>query len=239
MSILRHPVSQPAVLVAMVSGLIAWLVGGGSIGGVIAAAVVGTLFAIVMGRRAATVVRKSVGARPAHLGEFPRFHNTVDGLCLTHGIEPPALSVVDSSAGNALAIAGPAGAELVLTTGAVDHLGLVELESLVAHLLARSGDPDLRAETARAGLGSLRVLSRGASGSGAGRVLSTDFAGADLTRFPPGMQDALRSLVALGSAVESPSGTDSLWLLQPDGLTDVGTADHPSVEARIDALGER
>ncbi len=238
MSTLRHPTTRPAVLVALLAGLAAWPAGG-PVAGVVVALVVGPTFAVLVGRRAATVVRRGVGARPANLGEFPRLHNTVDGLCLTHGIEPPALSVVDSSAGNALALAGSGATELVLTTGAVDHLGLVELESLVAHLLVRCGEPELRAETVRAGLGSLRVLSGGRTGVGKGRVLRTDFAGTDLTRFPPGMQDALRALVALGSTVSSPSGTESLWLLQPDGRTDEATAHHPPVGVRIDALGER
>ena len=237
MSILRHPTTSPAVLVALVVGLVVWLVAGPVIGAVVVV-VAAASFAALVGGRAATVVRKGVGARPANLGEFPRLHNTVDGLCLTHGIEPPALSVVDSSAGNALVLAGSVGTELVLTTGAVDHLGLVELESLVAHLLARCAEPDLRTETIRAGLGSLRALSGGRTGIGTGRVLRTDFAGADLTRFPPGMQDALRALVALGSAVMSPSGAEALWLLQPDGRTDDATADHPPVEVRINALGE-
>ncbi len=239
MSILRHPLSRPALLVAVVAGLAAWLVGGGPIVGLVVAVAGGSLFAVVVARRAAGTLRRGIGARPARVGEFPRLHNTVDGLCLTHGIEPPELAVVDSTAGNALVLSGAGGAEVVLTTGAVDHLGLVELESLVAHLLVRTGDPGLRASTVRAGMGPMRVLAGSARDAGAGGVLEADVAGADLTRFPPGMQDALRALVALGSGVEAPSGSAPLWLLQPDGRTDEATADHLPVGVRIDALGER
>ena len=238
MSLYRHPVALPGLIVGLVAGLVAWSAGGGPFVGVVALLVSATGFAWWMGRRAAGVVRRGIGARPALEGEFPRLHNTVDGLCLTHGIDPPVLSVVDSSAGNALAIAGPRGSELVLTTGAVDHLGLVELESLVAHLLSRCGDAGLRAQTIRAGLGPLRALSVAAA-AGYDLAVRTDFAGADLTRFPPGMQDALRALVALGSAVGAPPATGPLWLLQVDGRTEEATSDHPPVSARIDALGER
>ncbi|HCV34059.1 MAG TPA: hypothetical protein DGF10_05270 [Acidimicrobiaceae bacterium] len=239
MSILRHPITMPALCASFATGLIAWKVDSGPVAALFFGVLAGAVFAVVTKRHAITRLRKGIGARPAHVGEFPRLHNIVDGLCLTHGMEQPVLSVIDSVSGNALAMVGPQGAELVLTTGAVDHLGLVELESLVAHLLVRCREPGLRTETVRAGMGSMGILSGGANAIGRDRVLQTDFEGADLTRFPPGMQSALRALVGLGSAVNAPSTTGALWLLQPDGRTDAATSAHPPVVVRIDALGER
>ncbi|MED6329379.1 MAG: hypothetical protein VX450_02660, partial [Actinomycetota bacterium] len=171
------------------------LVGLGSVPALVAAAVVAVGGGIVVSRRSVGAVRRSLSARPALVGEFPRLHNTVDGLCLTHGIEHPGLFVIDTPAGNAAALAGPNGASIVLTTGAVDRLGLVELEALVAHLLVRCADGHLRTETTAAAMGRIPGASLGlaARSDGPDRMVRTDLHGADLTRFPPGMQSALRA----------------------------------------------
>ena len=206
---------------------------------VIAGAVIAIVFARVVSGRAVGVVMKSLGARPALVGEFPRLHNTVGGLCLTHGIEIPELFVIDTPAGNAAAMAGREGTSIVLTTGAADRLGLVELEALVAHLMVRCGDDGLSADTTKASMGRLagpRLI--GTTDAGPDRLIQFDFDGADLTRFPPGMQTALQALAELGTEVDAPGATSRLWLLQPDGRTDVSTTSHPTVEVRVDALGE-
>ena len=140
MSRLPSPTLVPATLVGLAVAAVVRLVGLGPVPALVAAAVVAVGGGIVVSRRSAGAVRRSLSARPALVGEFPRLHNTVDGLCLTHGIEHPGLFVIDTPAGNAAALAGPNGASIVLTTGAVDRLGLVELEALVAHLLVRCAD---------------------------------------------------------------------------------------------------
>ncbi|HAZ18393.1 MAG TPA: hypothetical protein DCY87_06445, partial [Acidimicrobiaceae bacterium] len=110
---------------------------------------------------------------------------------------------------------------------------------LVAHLLVRCGDDGLRADTTKASMGRLagpRLVAT--ANTGPDRLMQVDFDGADLTRFPPGMQTALQALAELGTEVDAPRATSGLWLLQPDGRTDVGTASHPTVEVRVAALGE-
>ena len=239
MSPLRSAVTLPAVVVGVVTLLVALLVGLGLPIAVAVGILLTVSFARVTGRRALRVLRRSLKARPALVGEFPRLHNTVGGLCLTHGIQPPELFVIDSPAGNAAAMAGPDGASIVLTTGAADRLGLVELEALVAHLLVRCGDDGLTADTTKASMGRLagpRLVA--ASEAGPDRLMQVDFDGADLTRFPPGMQTALQALADLGTGVDAPRATSRLWLLQPDGRTDVTTPSHPTVEVRVAALGE-
>ena len=47
----------------------------------------GVLPVWLFARKAAVLVRRSIGGRPATVGEFPRLHNVVDGLCLTNGID--------------------------------------------------------------------------------------------------------------------------------------------------------
>ena len=135
MSPLRSTVTLPAVVVGLATFLVVLIPGPGLPVAIVAGAIVAAAFARVVSGRAVGVVRRSLNARPAHVGEFPRLHNTVGGLCLTHGIDLPQLFVIDSPEGNAAAMAGREGTSIVLTTGAVDRLGLVELEALVAHLL--------------------------------------------------------------------------------------------------------
>lgn len=239
MLILRNPVIVLGLLVGVCIDVVFWQADAPfPVGLVVVVEIVVIVSWLLLERRAAGLLRRGLGARPALAGEFPRLHNTVEGLCLTHGINRPQLFVVDSLSGNALAMSGREGTSLVLTTGAADHLGLVELEALVAHLLVRCGDPALRGETARAALGRLALMTQNKVDLGPDRLFRIDFEGADLTRFPPGMQKALRALTDLGTAVDAPAASSRLWLLQTDGQISVATADHPPVAMRIDALGE-
>ena len=222
MSPLRSAVTLPAVVVGVVTLVVALLVGLGLPVAVAAGILLTVSFARVTGRRALRVLRRSLKARPALVGEFPRLHNTVGGLCLTHGIQPPELFVIDSPAGNAAAMAGPDGQSIVLTTGAADRLGLVELETTAAAMGRLAG---------------IRLVA--VASVGPDRVMQADLDGAEWTRFPPGMQTALRGLADLGTEVDASVSTSRLWLLQPDGRTDVQTTSHPTVEVRVAALGER
>ena len=244
MSIFRHPVTVPSSVVGLFCLGATFLVGVPVVVSVVVGVVLGGVFAAVVIRRAEGALRRGLGVRQALPGEFPRLFNTIDGLCLTHGIQRPGVYVLDSRAGNALALAGRNSASIVLTTGAADHLSLVELEALVAYLLVRCTDEGLRGETTMVALGrfpSLRTagLGRWAAVADHDRMVRADFDGAEMTRFPPGMQEALRALADLGTAVDAPASTARLWLLQPDGRIDEATANHPSVYMRIAALGER
>ena len=127
MSPLRSTVTLPAVVVGLATFLVVLIPGPGLPVAIVTGAIVAAAFARVVSGRAVGVVRRSLNARPAHVGEFPRLHNTVGGLCLTHGIDLPQLFVIDSPEGNAAAMAGREGTSIVLTTGAVDRLGLDEM----------------------------------------------------------------------------------------------------------------
>ena len=127
MSIFRHPVTVPSTVVGLLCLVATYLVGVPvGVSGVVGV-VLGGSFAAVVTRRAEGVLRRALGVRPALVGEFPRLFNTIDGLCLTHGIQRPEVYVLDTRAGNALAMAGRNSASIVLTTGAADRLTLVEL----------------------------------------------------------------------------------------------------------------
>ena len=140
MSIFRHPVTVPSTVVGLLFLVATYLVGVPVVVSAVVGVVLGGSFAAVVTRRAEGVLRRALGVRPALVGEFPRLFNTIDGLCLTHGIQRPEVYVLDTRAGNALAMAGRNSASIVLTTGAADRLTLVELEALVAYLLVRCTD---------------------------------------------------------------------------------------------------
>ncbi|GIT46606.1 MAG: hypothetical protein Ct9H300mP12_11910 [Acidimicrobiales bacterium] len=151
--------------------------------------------------RGGTAARPRV--RPALVGEFPRLFNTIDGLCLTHGIQRPEVYVLDTRAGNALAMAGRNSASIVLTTGAADRL--TWWNSKPWWRTCWCGVP-MRASVGRRRWGPWTVpplwaagLGRWAPGVGRDRMVRADFDGAELTRFPPGMQEALRALADLGA----------------------------------------
>ena len=164
MSLLRHPILVPALLVSLCLIVVVALIGLPLPVAVVIGVLVGTGITAMVARRAEGMLRRTIGARSAHAGEFPRLHNTVDGLCLTHGIKRPDVFVLDSPAGNALAMAGREGTSIVLTTGAADRLTLVELEALVAHLLVRCADGELRGATTTVALGRFPSVGRGLGG---------------------------------------------------------------------------
>ncbi|MEE2767903.1 MAG: M48 family metalloprotease [Actinomycetota bacterium] len=203
------------------------------IGAVVALLIVGPV-----ARRASSRVRAWIGGRAATTEEFPRLHNTVNGLCLVHGLDPPDLYVLDSETGNAAVLGDRHAAALIVTTGALDSLDLVGLEALVAHAVARCRDGDLADETAAALFGRVPVIGQLARRLGdRDRAMAADLAGARLIRYPPGMQRALATLSSLGTTIDcAPTSTAHLWLLRPDGGE--ATATHPPVAERVAALRE-
>ena len=74
------------------------------------------------------IVLSILDARPASPDEQPRYANLVEGLCLDAELPRPRLLVVEADAPNALVVgSGPEKASLVVTTGLLERLYLVEL----------------------------------------------------------------------------------------------------------------
>ena len=87
-------VAVPAAVLLSAAG---WPVGVAVlVGAAIAVLVVGPVAGRASGR-----VRVWIGGRTATVEEFPRLNNTVDGLCLIHGIDRPDVYVLDIPTGNA------------------------------------------------------------------------------------------------------------------------------------------
>jgi Zn-dependent protease with chaperone function len=190
-------------------------------------------------RSSATRLLRSWGAVPAMPDDFPRLHNTIDGLCLSQGIDPPPLHIVDCPTGNA-AVVGSPDPVLVFTSGALEALKVVELEGLVAHLLMRCQDEDLRHRTTAAAFEAVpgvRHASR--KWEAPDHTVRFDRDAVSATRFPPGLQRSLLLLADLGTTVPAVADNSAhLWVLQPGGSPETETAVHPSVDLRLAALSE-
>lgn len=204
--------------------------------------VVGVLLAaailLVLPRSVSTGVARLLPSRPAPEGEFPRYHNLVEGLAASTGAEAPELRVLDEPRPN-LAVYGPPDAGVIVaTTGLLNELDRVELEGVLAEALVRlrSHDADLGAHAAafvcgplvrngprRAGRPMAVVTPFAAFRArrlrrllGAQREFLADLAAVDVTRYPPGLGAALEKMEASGTGVECATwGTAHLWLADP------------------------
>lgn len=109
--------------------------------------------------RATAVVRSLGRGEPADPARHARLINVVDGMCLTAGVQRPAVEVVDDPAANAL-IAGrnERDAILLVTSGLLEVTDRVQLEGVIAHQLAQLRDPDLAAATLTVTTAALPVL---------------------------------------------------------------------------------
>ncbi|MGH9022341.1 MAG: M48 family metalloprotease [Acidimicrobiia bacterium] len=95
-------------------------------------AIVLVVFALGTADRAVLAL---AGARPVSRADQPRYHNLVDGLCISAGLTKPSLHLVDDPALNAFSVAGPRRTSIALTRGAVEQFSRIELEAVLAHEL--------------------------------------------------------------------------------------------------------
>lgn len=238
-----------AVLLSIVVGLIFGLIGlpwwlGPIIGVIAAAGIVWYLQSTAL-----AAVSGSLGTATSDISRWPRYENLVDGLSLAIGVTDPDLLVIDDSAMNAVSLAQGTNESIYVTSGLLDELDRMQLEGVIAELLVRikSGD----AERATTATGLLRPLLSGPlSGllGGVGNTLLTrlmpqdremtaDLAAVSVTRFPPGLGAALRT-IAQGSFTPAAAsvGNDHLWLAPP--LDGDGAVPALPLAWRIDTLLE-
>ncbi len=199
---------------------------------------------------------RSLGTGGADEDEDPRVFNLVDGLCATMGLPFPDIPVCSPTPRlDAAGILGrrPDGAVLVLTTGLLDRLDPVELEGVLAHELTHVKRGDIAPATVIAAvlLPLARILPNAADlvhrWAGRGREFETDRMAVTVTRYPPGLRQALSAMDA--APVRPPARpafadrpvvrlTRWLWTVAPgDGPPSlIGELDAPAV--RMAALDE-
>lgn len=231
----------PALVLGVVLGLLL-----GPIAGVVAGVVVFAGVALLLWRESTRLALRVIDARPLEEDEEPRLANLVEGLCATFGVPRPSLRLVDDSVPNACTLGRtPADAVLVVTSGLLDRLDLIEMEGVVAHELAHIK----RADTAVAGpavclLAPLVALGGGDrllhAALGPGREYRADQVAAAVVRYPPGLHDALEAIEVgpppvAGSLFTSRRWTMTRWLwIDPM----VGARSAP-VTGELDATGVR
>lgn len=141
----RRPGAIAAAFV-IITGLLGLGIGallGVALGGLIVGVVVsliGILWAYASG---ISLLMKILRAELASERQQPRLFNLVEGLCMSAGVAPPAIHVIPDDAPNAVVVAvSPNKAAIAVTTGMLVDCDRVELEAVVAHLVARlrSGD---------------------------------------------------------------------------------------------------
>lgn len=245
--------------------VIALVLGAGPALAVLVAVGLGAAITATLGRRSQQAVLSVTGARDLREDESPRLAGLVEGLCLTSGVDTPSLHVIDSDNWNALiARQGEERPSLVVTSGLLEGLGRIELEGVVAHLLARLKRREVRVATAATLLALGPVHAGEREGALAGfaatalsplrglshrlrrvvcpeaAVMHADVDGVGLTRYPPGL---IAALERIGSAPVEPlrgaASTAQLWLVEPmvaPGAEPSGT--HPPIDERIALMRE-
>jgi heat shock protein HtpX len=190
----------------------------------VAAAVAALVLATVAYLYADRLVLGLSHARPASPDEEPRYHNLVEGLCVSAGLPKPDLYVIDDPAPNSFATGRNAGhAAIVVSSGLLQKLSRMELEGVLAHELSHIRSHD----TLVTGLGTALVaLPLMPAGPLAARLLATlvgrarerdaDLGGVRLTRYPPGLAAALEKLrLDEATSLSASRATAHLWISSP------------------------
>jgi Zn-dependent protease with chaperone function len=246
-----------AAIPALVIAVLVIAVGAG-----VGQVLVGLVVAVVLGAcawagvwfGASRLLLGRLGGRAVEDEDVPRASNLVDGLCATMGLPLPAMVLIDDPFRGALAIGrNERNATLVLTTGLLRALHPVELEGVLAHELSHIKSGDMASATMAATV--VLPLAPLFSGSpelvrklaGPGRELAADERAYAVTRYPPGLRDALVKMTA-GPPPASPSTLASagtgrvlrwVWTVVPELLapgSTVGVLDAPAT--RVAALDE-
>ena len=190
----------------------------------VAAVVVALVLAVVADLYAGRVVLGLSHARLVPADDEPRYHNLVEGLCVSAGLPKPDLYVIDDEAPNSFATGrNPDHAAIVVTTGLLSKLSRMELEGILAHELAHIRSHDTLVTGLGTALVALPLMPAGSLSArllgalvGRGRERDADISGVRLTRYPPGLAAALEKLRHdEAGAVDAPRATAHLWISSP------------------------
>ncbi len=156
--------------------------------------------------------------------DHARAYNLLEALSLRSGVGAPELYLTDDDTVNALAIQQSGDAAAVITAGAASKLDRLQLEGLLAEVIARIASGDARAATVAVGMlmpfsaSQLPILA-GVADSLIDRALNPerelrgDRAALSLTRYPPGLREALS--LADDECEVGTAATARLWVVPP------------------------
>lgn len=184
--------------------------------------------------RSDDAILRSLQARPLGQTEGQRVLNIAENLCLSSGISQPEVMVIDSPACN-LATVSARRHTLVVTTGLLDALDVMEMEGVVAHGLAKISTEAVMYDSLAASAspfitGLQRDMAR-RWGSGDAGVAEFDISGVGLTRYPPGLRSALEKIEEKSTDIEGGESLGAAWLVPP-------SSQRVPLEHRIEVLWE-
>lgn len=232
----------PGMVVAIVVAFVT-----GPIPGVIALVAIAVAWAVVVLRRARNsvdMVLAGTGGVPIGADTFRRWVNVMDGMGVTSGVSDPELWVIERPEANALSVADRQRCAVVVTRGLIEGLSVIELEGVAANLLGRIKDGSARYGTVTVALlapflGRMEPAGRlVADGLGDQRSVRSDLTAVDMTRYPPGLADALSAIERIGTVLAGVDpATAHLWIAPSvDGS---GVVDPAVAETAVQPLSYR
>jgi len=136
--------------------------------------------------------------------------NLLEGLCVENGLATPQVRVIGDLSVNALVIGwNESNATLVVTAGLLESCTRIELEGVIAHELAHIKRGDMRdAAFVSVACGMVSLISaRSAMLASAllspSREANADIGGVAMTRYPPGLIQALSKISGLRTRPEN------------------------------------
>jgi Zn-dependent protease with chaperone function len=219
----------------------------------VAGVVVGIVIWAATWWRATPLLVRALHAEPADEDDYARVFNQVEGLCASMGLVLPTVCLVDDDTRNALVLGRRRRvAVLVITAGLAEALDPVQLEGVLAHELAHVKCAEVVPATMAAALALVLVSVMPGTANlvhalaGRGREFRTDQQAVSVTRYPPGLRQAL-ALMVEGPVSRSPSplagrgvahATRWLWTVSlPDGAG--GRRSQGGVAGELDAAAVR
>jgi|GEM_PF-918760 len=204
-------------------------------------------------RGAPTAVQNNIAAVEVPHGQLARVEVLLQGLSATMGVATPKIEILADPIANAGIYWRKDLCTIVITTGLMDQMTVVELEGVFAHLLAQIRLESVRRGTAGAGIALLigplgRRPGRVHRLTGEGRLWRADEVAALTVRYPSGLKSALEKMTQ-GPVPEPDSFFSSRaygtlrWLFIDPSIgqraksDEIGDLDATGV--RIQALAER
>jgi len=133
--------------VAGLAELVALVLGGGYIAGLIVLILAG-LFVAISYYSASSLVLSMSQAKEVKHDENPDLYHIVENLCIGSGLPMPKVYVIEDTAPNAFATGrDPQHARVVVTSGLLQKLDRLELEGVIAHELSHIKNYDIRLMT--------------------------------------------------------------------------------------------
>ena len=161
--------------------------------------VVGVGVGLLLVPASSAAAERAVVGTPVPMGAVPRIDSLVDVLCATFGVAPPVVTMIDDPVLNAALVERKGAMTMMLTTGLLEELSLVELEGVLAHLLSRQRLDAVTRGSVGAGLALLlgpigRKPSVAHRLTGVGSLFRADEIAAVTVRYPTGLAEALRKM---------------------------------------------